>query len=109
MSTRRTSSNSQRFFNLLATVVIAWIAYVAVRYATNQTMQMHTRREMQKIEKQITTIYEDEIPNLHAKIDPLLIRYNMEEKLIAQGSSISKRPAASRHVIHVKKPAPNTP
>ncbi len=109
MSTRSTTTSSHRTFNLLITFVIAWIAYLGVRYATNQNMQMHTRREMQKMENQITTIYEDEIPNLHAKIDPLLIRYNMEEKLIAQGSAIRERPAASRHIIQLKKTSPITP
>jgi hypothetical protein len=109
MSKRRTSSNSHRTFNFICTCVIAWIAYLGVRYATNHNMQMHTRREMQKIETQITSIYEDEIPNLHAKIDPLLIRYNMQEKLIAQGSTISDRPAASLHVIQLKQATSNTP
>jgi hypothetical protein len=109
MSTLSQSSTSHRYLNILVTIVIAWIAYYAIRYATNQNMQMHTRREMQKIENQITTIYEDEIPNIHAKIDPLLIRYYLQEQLVANGSALGPRPAARREIIQRNKPPTNTP
>lgn len=100
-----THSTSPSLLTLLIASAIAIAAFGAVRYASISTMQIQTRREIQKTQDQTTAILQDDIPSLHAKIEPLLETYKLRETLIAHKSSLNAKNPHRHETIELRSPS----
>lgn len=95
------SSSSHPFVNTMFAIAVAVAATGAVKHVSYRNQQIQTAREIESIEKSITSIMQDEIPSVQSEIDRQLARYDIREKLKKNGSDLIPTPSESIDVIRL--------
>jgi hypothetical protein len=94
---KTSSANPFLWFNVIFAIGI--VAWCAVQYATYRNLQIQTAREIEAAEGRISSLIQDEIPNLNAEIDRHLARYVLREKLLKNRSDLVTTPPERIEVI----------
>lgn len=105
MNESRSQKPHHAFGNIMFAIAIAIIAAGAIKHVSYRNQQIKTVREIADAEKSIQSLQQDRIPSVQAEIDQQLARYDIREKLKANGTELVPTPQENIEVIRLKDPS----
>lgn len=105
MNESRSQPPNHAFGNVMFAIAIAIIAAGAIKHVSYRNQQIKTVRDIAAAEKSIQSLQQDRIPSVQAEIEQQLARYDIREKLKANGTDLVPTPPNCVEVIRLKAPS----